>query len=62
IKDTDVARTVAHDDPGKSEDATRRRILRKFRKDRDELLAAAKRSKELGSDPAFAEEVEQWDL
>jgi hypothetical protein len=53
---------VAHDDPGDSESATRRRILRKFREDRDELLAAAKRSKELESDPAFAEEVKQWDL
>ena len=62
IEDTDAARRVAHDDPGDSEKATRRRILRNFREDREELLAAAKRSKELESDPAFAEEVEQWDL
>lgn len=61
-KDTEAARQVAHDDPGDAEEPTRRRILRKFREDREALLAKAKRSKDLESDPAFAEYVEQWEL
>ena len=58
----EAARIAAGEDPGDSEAATARRIRRKFAGNREELLAAAKRSKELESDPAFAEYVEQWDL
>jgi hypothetical protein len=58
----EAARIAAREDPGDSETATARRIRRKFAENREELLAAAKRSKELESDPAFAEYVEQWDL
>jgi hypothetical protein len=58
----EAARIVAREDPGESETATARRIRRKFAENREALLAAAKRSKELESDPAFAEPVEQWDL
>jgi hypothetical protein len=61
-KEREAARIVASKDPGDSEEATVRRIRRKFGENREELLAAAKRSKELESDPAFAEDVEQWDL
>lgn len=61
-EEPEAARIIAHDDPGKDEKATARRILRKFREDREALLAAARRAKDLESDPAFAEEVEQWDL
>ena len=58
----EASRIAAREDPGDSEKATARRIRRKFGENREELLAAAKRSKELESDPAFAEDVEQWDL
>lgn len=58
----EAANLVATQDPGDNEKATARRILRKFRKDREALLSAARRTKDLESDPAFAEEVEQWDL
>lgn len=61
-EEPEAANLAAADDPGDSQKATARRILRKFRKDREELLAAARRAKDLESDPAFAEEVEQWDL